>query len=142
MLIDGAQYIAHVDKNAIAAGGAAFETLDHSECLVDEVKITAASAPGQALPEAAEGLPLAGAGLDAASYQTLKVGDRDPGVKRMRDRLYELGYYKNRYDHDRYTESTADIVALFQQANGLPADGIATPETQALMFSDKAMPRP
>ncbi len=80
--------------------------------------------------------------LDMASYKTLRVGDRDPGVRRMRDRLYDLGYYRNKYDHDHYTQSTADIVALFQQVNGLPADGVATPETQALIFSDRAVPKP
>ncbi len=79
---------------------------------------------------------------DAAGYRTLKVGDKNDDVKKMRDRLYELGYYNKRYDHGNYTQSTADIVAEFQKANGLPATGVATPETQALMFSDRAIPKP
>ena len=79
---------------------------------------------------------------DLSLYQTLKVGDKNDGVKKMRDRLYDLGYFKKRYDHENFTQSTADIVAEFQKANGLPATGVATPETQSLIFSDNAIPKP
>ena len=79
---------------------------------------------------------------DPSLYQTLKVGDKNDDVKKMRDRLYELGYYKKRYDHGNFTQSTVDIVAEFQKANGLPVTGVATPETQSLMFSGKAIPKP
>jgi hypothetical protein len=42
--IDGVLRIAHKDEDAITMGGIAFETLENSECLVDEVKINAAGA--------------------------------------------------------------------------------------------------
>ncbi len=142
VLVDGVPCLTHEDADAITSGGIAFEILDHSVCLVDDVNVVAITTPGDMPFGTEEGGSVHGTEFEAAAYGTLKVGDVDPGVRRIRDRLYELGYYQNRYDHDRYTQSTADIVAHFQRVNGLPADGVATPETQALMFSDRAMPKP
>ena len=67
---------------------------------------------------------------------------KDPDVARLKERMYELGYFNNRTDNNNYTETTAEYVKEFQRANGLAADGIATPEMQALFFSKYAIPKP
>ena len=77
-----------------------------------------------------------------SGYHELSIGDVDPDVKRLKLRLYELGYYANRQESSLYTSSTADIVRVFQRVNGLSETGIATRATQAMLFSEKALPKP
>ena len=74
-----------------------------------------------------------------AQYQTLREGSRGDAVVALKARLYELGYYRQEQTGAAYTESTADVIARFQALHGLPADGVATPLTQALLFSQEAM---
>ena len=78
---------------------------------------------------------------DPSPYHTLRLGDRGEEVKKLRDRLYELGYYLKLYDHSNYTEGTKELVAVFQRNNKLRPSGVATPETQALMYSEFAIPK-
>ena len=79
---------------------------------------------------------------EIAKYKTLKVGMNDPDVARLKERMYELGYFSNKTVNNSFTETTAEYVKEFQRANGLKADGIATPEMQALFFSQYAIPKP
>lgn len=79
---------------------------------------------------------------EIAIYKTIKPGMKDPDVARLKERMYELGYFNNRTVNNNYTETTAEYVKEFQRANGLAADGIATPEMQALFFSKYAIPKP
>jgi hypothetical protein len=76
---------------------------------------------------------------DLSRYHTLRIGTIDPDVAKLKLRLYELGYYKRANENKTYTEATAEVVAAFQKANGLKADGVATPETQAVLYSDGAV---
>lgn len=75
-------------------------------------------------------------------YKELKSGMTDPDVGKLKYRLYVLGYYARSHQNDVYTDATAEIVSAFQAANGLKATGIATPETQELMYSEAALPKP
>ena len=78
---------------------------------------------------------------EVAKYKTLKAGMNDPAITRLKERMYELGYFTNRTVNDRFTETTAEYVKEFQRINGLKVDGIASPEMQALFFSENAIPK-
>ena len=78
---------------------------------------------------------------ELAQYHTLSVGDRNADVLALRKRLYELGYYAKPNENALYTESTADVVRMFQQDCGLEETGTADPYTQALLFDDRMLAR-
>lgn len=78
---------------------------------------------------------------ELARYHTLNVGDRNADVLALRKRLYELGYYAKPNENALYTESTADVVRMFQQDCGLEGTGTADPYTQALLFDDRMLAR-
>lgn len=78
---------------------------------------------------------------ELARYHTLNVGDRNADVLALRKRLYELGYYAKPNENALYTESTADVVRMFQQDCGLEETGTADPYTQALLFDDRMLAR-
>lgn len=78
---------------------------------------------------------------ELAQYHTLNVGDRNVDVLALRKRLYELGYYAKPNENALYTESTADVVRMFQQDCGLEETGTADPYTQALLFDDRMLAR-
>lgn len=77
-----------------------------------------------------------------ASYITLVPGMRHPTVSALKQRFYELGYFRNNIVNDSYTEVTAGYMRQFQEQMGLEPDGIATPWLQALFFSDLAKGKP
>ena len=78
---------------------------------------------------------------ELAQYHTLNVGDRNADVLALRKRLYELGYYAKPNENALYTESTADVVRMFQQDCGLEDTCTADPYTQALLFDDRMLAR-
>lgn len=78
---------------------------------------------------------------ELAQYHTLNVGDRNADVLALRKRLYELGYYAKPNENALYTESTADVVRMFQQDCGLEETGTADPYTQTLLFDDRMLAR-
>ena len=78
---------------------------------------------------------------ELAQYHTLNVGDRNADVLALRKRLYELGYYAKPNENALYTESTADVVRMFQQDCGLEETDTADPYTQALLFDDRMLAR-
>lgn len=78
---------------------------------------------------------------ELAQYHTLNVGDRNADVLALRKRFYELGYYAKPNENALYTESTADVVRMFQQDCGLEETGTADPYTQALLFDDRMLAR-
>ena len=78
---------------------------------------------------------------ELAQYHPLNVGDRNADVLALRKRLYELGYYAKPNENALYTESTADVVRMFQQDCGLEETGTADPYTQALLFDDRMLAR-
>ena len=78
---------------------------------------------------------------ELAKYHTLDVGDRSADVLALRKRLYALGYYTKPNENPLYTESTADVIKIFQADCGLEETGVADPYTQALLFDDRMLAR-
>lgn len=76
---------------------------------------------------------------ELSQYQTITVGDRGANVLKLKDRMYELGYFNNKTNYDEFTDKTAEYVKCFQERNGLETTGIATPEMQALFYSQYAV---
>ncbi len=69
---------------------------------------------------------------------TVKKGSSGSAVLRLQLRLEELGYYTSSRDSICETDDVAAI-RLFQQKNGLSADGIAGYDTQVRLYSDSAV---
>lgn len=67
----------------------------------------------------------------------LKQGYEGEAVAQLQARLAELGYYTGVID-GQYGNGTRAAVVLFQQVNGLDADGVAGPATLTLLYSDQA----
>lgn len=57
----------------------------------------------------------------------------------MKQRFYELGYFRTNQFNNRFTDNTEETVRLFEKNNGLPQDGVADAEMLALLYSDKAV---
>ena len=68
---------------------------------------------------------------------TLKQGMSGDAVKRLQNRLIELGYMTGTADGN-FGASTKTAVAAFQRKAGLDADGIAGPTTLAVLYDDDA----
>ena len=73
-----------------------------------------------------------------AQYQTLEEGDSGDAVLALQDRLAALGYLTEEYD-GHYGATTTECVRRFQSANGLAADGVASPSTQLALFTEGAL---
>ena len=69
----------------------------------------------------------------------LEYGSSGDLVKRLQDRLRELGFYDAK-SSGGYYEITQKAVRTFQSHNGLSADGVAGRQTQELLFSANAAP--
>ena len=67
----------------------------------------------------------------------LNTGAQGEAVKRLQERLQELGYYSGKIDGD-YGKGTRNAVIAFQRQHGLDADGIAGQQTQAALYADTA----
>lgn len=67
-------------------------------------------------------------------YSTLRMGNSGEAVKRLQNRLIQLGYLTGAAD-GKYGHQTAEAVTAFQRANGLIRDGVAGQQTQALLYA-------
>lgn len=74
----------------------------------------------------------------AAEYTQLARGDQGTAVAQMQTRLKQLGYLNDVAD-GVFGGNTEEAVMAFQQANGLEATGVATPEDQAVLFNGGAI---
>jgi hypothetical protein len=80
---------------------------------------------------------------DSSEYKTLSAGYKGEEVVAFKERMVELGYFKNISSvNDTFTASTAEYFKEFQKINGLPVTGVADSETLKLFYSDKAKPKP
>ena len=77
---------------------------------------------------------------EETEYRTLRPGMKGEDILRMKTRLHELGYIRSAKNHNEYTNEIASIVKRFEVCNGLKKDGIMSPEVQALLYSEKALP--
>lgn len=73
---------------------------------------------------------------------TLKKNAAGDDVRRMQERLIELGYMRAGANDGQFGTGTENAVRAFQNANGLKADGAAGPKTLTLLFSGNAKPKP
>ena len=78
---------------------------------------------------------------EAASYKRLKKGSRGAAVRTLQTELKNQGYYAGKVD-GIYGKGTVNAVKAFQKKNGLKADGIAGPLTQAKLYENKAQAAP
>ena len=67
----------------------------------------------------------------------LKKGNSGEEVRRLQERLKELGYYTGTVDGD-FGGGTEEAVRLFQRQNDLDVDGSAGKMTQTLLYSEDA----
>ena len=67
----------------------------------------------------------------------MKNGSRGVAVQALQMKLRELGYFSDEAD-GYYGPVTEQAVLIFQQQNGLDADGVAGPMTNELLFSGEA----
>ena len=74
-----------------------------------------------------------------ATPSVLKNGSAGEEVTRLQQRLKDLGYYDGLVD-GQFGNGTRTAVTLFQQQNGLAADGLAGSATLTLLYSDAAVP--
>ena len=74
------------------------------------------------------------------NYRLLQKGDCDDDVVALKQRLMELGYFRdNSKLTNRFNDTLEQRIKMFQRQNGCEEDGIASPETQILLFSENAM---
>lgn len=71
-----------------------------------------------------------------ASYSNLKMNDRGEAVRKMQERLIELGYLPEGAADGAFGYQTYGAVRAFQAANGLARDGVAGRATQTRLFED------
>ncbi len=77
---------------------------------------------------------------ETGGYATLQLGDAGEDVLRLKQRMFELGYFNSGKITNVFNETTRERLMDLQRKNGwIPADGIATPELQALIFSDACL---
>ena len=69
-------------------------------------------------------------------YHNLLQGDRGEDVRRLQERLIELGYLPEGSADGAYGAKTRNAVRLFQYYNGLTVDGIAGRMTQTNLFEN------
>lgn len=90
-------------------------------CFADVIGGTAPAAPAKEAPV-------------ASTVKTLRKGSKGEAVKKLQQRLMELGYTLPKYGADGdYGNETLAAVKAFQKDWGLKVDGIAGPETQKIM---------
>ncbi len=72
--------------------------------------------------------------------KTLRLDDIGEEVLELKSALVSLGYLDALGDN-RFDEATYTAVMLFQTQNGLKPTGVASPETQQLLYSGHALPQ-
>ena len=75
---------------------------------------------------------------DAGTVAVLRYGSKGDDVKRMQERLAELGYDIGKPD-GIFGKGTKAVVQDFQKRNGLTADGEAGPQTLERLYSEDAV---
>ena len=70
------------------------------------------------------------------AYKNIEYGDRGNDVKKMQERLIELGYLPEGSADGAFGYQTNNAVKAFQGANGLNRDGVAGPATLTRLYED------
>lgn len=69
-------------------------------------------------------------------YTKIDFGDSGTAVKKLQNRLIELGFMPKGSADGQYGYQTYNAVKDFQRANGLDVDGIAGPMTQTYLYEN------
>ncbi len=77
------------------------------------------------------------AGKPEAAYATLQKGSKGEDVRKLQQRLKDLGYLTGSVDGD-FGKGTAGAVSRFQKNAGLGETGVADDATQKALFADDA----
>lgn len=75
--------------------------------------------------------------IASTGYVTLEMGSTGEQVRKLQQRLKDLGYYNGSVDGS-FGESTQASVMAFQLRNNLTVDGKAGPATQRVLYGSKA----
>ena len=75
--------------------------------------------------------------VEKPKYVTVKLGDKGEDVVQVQSVLNTLGY-SSRKATGEFDQDTHTALVAFQTKNGLTADGVAGPDTQAVLFSSGA----
>ena len=75
--------------------------------------------------------------ISSTGYITLQEGSSGDQVRKMQQRLKDLGYYNGSVDGS-FGEGTTAAVMAFQLRNNLTVDGKAGPATQRVLYGSKA----
>lgn len=70
------------------------------------------------------------------SYSNIEFGDRGKNVKKMQERLIELGYLPEGAADGAFGYQTNRALREFQSKNGLNKDGVAGPATLTRLYED------
>ena len=73
-----------------------------------------------------------------SSYRYLQQGSRGSDVKKLQQRLKDLGYFSGTASGDFGADTEAALRA-FQERNGLWVDGVAGEDTQRMLYSNDAL---
>ncbi|MCL1965238.1 MAG: SH3 domain-containing protein [Firmicutes bacterium] len=76
----------------------------------------------------------------ASQYKQLSNGDKGEDVRKLQQQLIALGYLAAGQADGIYGAKTTAAVRAFQSSKGITANGIATPQTQALLFNTTSVP--
>jgi len=74
---------------------------------------------------------------DVSGWTDCVIGSNGETVKRMQEELIRQEFLNDTAD-GKFGSKTQTAVKFFQQAAGFDVDGIASPEMQALLFSEDA----
>lgn len=77
----------------------------------------------------------------AVSYTELKVDSKSNDVKKLQQRLFDLGYYYESVN-TYYDYCTSDAVSAYQKAVGLKVTGVADSKTQGSIYASSALKNP
>jgi|GEM_PF-1671792 len=81
-------------------------------------------------------LCLALSGLGAFAETVYKEGDAGNEIMRIKERMYELGYYTGTISHNRFNDIMTERVKQLQKMNGLEQTGRIDAALYDLIFSD------
>ncbi len=70
-------------------------------------------------------------------YDTIEFGDKGTQVRKLQNRLIELGYMPAGSADSQYGYQTYNAVKAFQKANGLTSDGVAGAVTLTHLYESK-----
>ena len=128
-------YVPQTIVEELAQTAAPGETAAPDVTIMPSVQVTIAP-PAVATPEPAPTL------TPNPRYKLLRYGSRGDDVKKLQQRLSELGYLKGNID-GAYGYQTKNAVIKFQNVNGLKADGDAGKETLTHLYEDpNVIPNP